>query len=104
MLLDAATPVTCRPGAAFLARRAGVPIVPVGIRYAWMRESQATILVRLGNPLDQPTPEELGQAITGLLAQIDSDTRAEDLAAYRRIIGGGISLQHLWDRISGRGG
>ena len=100
MLLDAATPVTCQPGASYLARRQSVPLVPVGIRYAWMRESKPTIFVRLGVPLHAPTPEALEKALTDLLHTIDSEVHSEALDPYRRVLRGGTSFQNLWDFLS----
>jgi len=99
VLLDAAEPVVCRPGASFLAKRAEAVVLPVGIRYSWMRESKPTIMVRIGDPLEKPEPAELSAAMTAVLEQIDADCRSENLSDYERVAGGSVSIHHYWDRL-----
>jgi 1-acyl-sn-glycerol-3-phosphate acyltransferase len=53
-----------RPGPAFLARRSGVPIVPVGFANTdnlaedWKRFRRPTIEIRIGEPFALPPPDE----------------------------------------------
>ena len=78
-----------RPGAAWVAGAAGVPLVPVALRVAMRGAQHPEAFLRFGAPTTAP---ELAGALAGLLEALDADLRAADPEAapdgYLRVVRG----------------
>ncbi len=86
------------PGAAWFARQAPAPVMPVAIRLAMRGHQHPEALVDLGAPCD---PHALAEALGSRLSQLDRDLAAADprqpVPGFRRVVAGRVS----WDeRIS----
>ena len=90
-----------QPGAAWIARTAGVPLVPVGLRVTLRGAQRPEAYLRFGRAV---AGGELPEALIHELTALDDDLRASDpeapLAGYLRLAGGRASVQ---DRLAGAG-
>ncbi|MFC5848384.1 lysophospholipid acyltransferase family protein [Deinococcus petrolearius] len=88
----AGPPGHLQPGAAWLARQAGVPLVPVALRLALRGAERPEAFVRFGGPAGAA---ELSAALARHLAALDADLRAADPdgppAGYLRAVRGRAS-------------
>jgi len=77
-----------RPGAGWIARQAGVPLVPVALRVILRGRPRPEAHLRFGPPT---TPDALAGALSGELARLDADLAASDpespLAGYLHLSG-----------------
>lgn len=97
-LLPADTPVAVRPGALFLARRAGAQILPLVLRYEWLSESRPSILVGVGAPMiASTTADELAEVLNGLSAQLKSKLDPLDLRGGEPLFPPRMSMNKRWD-------
>ena len=93
-------PVEARPGAAFLAERGGVGLLPVALRYAWLSESRPSVFVRIGPPLAAgATAEDIAESLNALLADTDRTLDPPRLAEYERLFEPGMSANKQWDYV-----
>ncbi|PWD51003.1 1-acyl-sn-glycerol-3-phosphate acyltransferase [Serinibacter arcticus] len=86
------------PGAAWIARTAGVPLVPVAVRFVLRGAPQPEAVVRFGEPIDVATlraPEAtvvLAARLEAELERLDADLAAadpeHDLVGYRVLLRG----------------
>ncbi|MEF2276933.1 1-acyl-sn-glycerol-3-phosphate acyltransferase [Deinococcus sp. YIM 134068] len=90
-----------QPGAAWIARTAGVPLVPVALRVTLRGAQRPEAYLRFGRAVPGG---ELTQVLTDELAALDDELRASDpespLAGYLRLAGGRASAQ---ERLAGAG-
>ena len=99
-LLPAGEPVTVKPGALFLARRAGAVVLPLALRYEWLGESRPSIFVQVGAPLGPvATDAELAAVLNDLLARVGRALHPLDLAGYEPLYEGKLSMNKRWDRV-----
>ena len=99
-LLPASEPVEVKPGALFLARRAGALVLPLVLRYEWLVESRPSIFVQVGLPLEPTvTDEELATVLIGLFAKRTRALHPLDLAAYEPLYHSKLSMNKRWDRL-----
>ncbi|PNY82979.1 1-acyl-sn-glycerol-3-phosphate acyltransferase [Deinococcus koreensis] len=79
---------TLQPGAAWIARQSGVPLVPVGIRVVMRGARKPEAYLRVG---PAARPGELAQGIEAELRALDAELAASDpeqpLAGYLRVSG-----------------
>lgn len=87
-LQPAGPPRELRPGAGWIARQAGVPLVPVAVRVGLRGRSRPEAYLRFGAPM---TAGELPGALARELSALDADLTAGDperpLAGYLHISG-----------------
>lgn len=81
------------PGAEWVARGAGVPLVPVALRVVVRGAPQPEALVRFGEPLTAPhPPQRLEDALAALVTRLDADIAASDpeqpVPGYRVVLRG----------------
>ena len=90
-----------QPGAGWLARRAGVPLVPVALRVVMRGQQQPEAYLRFGAAT---TAEGLASALAGELALLDAELLSSDpeqpLAGYLKVVGRGGSQN---ERLAGAG-
>lgn len=91
-------PGPLRPGAGWLARKAGVPLVPVAVRVALRGQQLPEAYLRCGPAVQ---PEGLAEALDGLVARQDAELREGDPerppAGYLRLSGGRRSQSERLD-------
>lgn len=98
-----------QPGAGWLARRAGVPLVPVALRVVLRGQQQPEAYLRFGPPVEA---EALHAALAHQLELLESELHGSDpeqaLAGYLRVSGSGGSqnerlagLSRLLARVTG---
>ncbi len=84
-----------RPGATYLAAKAGVPLLPIASRVVLRGFEHPEAFLWLGEPLSPG--EDLGQALGGLLARLDEALRSTHPRAlpegFRAILRGRRSLE-----------
>lgn len=89
------------PGAGWLARQAGVPLVPVALRVVMRGQQQPEAYLRFGA---STTAEGLASALAGELALLDAELLGSDpeqpLAGYLKLVGRGGSQN---ERLAGAG-
>jgi 1-acyl-sn-glycerol-3-phosphate acyltransferase len=89
------------PGAAWLARRAPAPLLPVAVRVAARGHQYAEALIDLGPPCP---PEELASQLAGRLAGLDAALAAADprepLPGFVPVVAGRRSWDERIDRWS----
>ena len=101
-LLPASEPVEVKPGALFLARRAGALVLPLVLRYEWLVESRPSIFVQVGAPLEPTlTDPELAAALNELLAQISRTLHPLELDGYEPFYRSKLSMNKRWDYVRG---
>ncbi|WP_245872743.1 lysophospholipid acyltransferase family protein [Deinococcus planocerae] len=87
-----------QPGAAWIARTAGVPLVPVALRVTLRGAQHPEAYARFGRAVEGPGLED---ALTRELAALDAELRESDpeapLAGYLRLAGGRVSAQERLD-------
>jgi len=98
-LLHPGIPVTAKSGAVWLAKKAGVPLVPVAFSYEWLIESRPVLLARVGAPLATLDDAALAAAINMLREQVVRDAAALDLKEYAPILEPRRSLNNRWDQV-----
>lgn len=90
-------------GAAWLARKAGVPLVPVAIRVVLRGQEFPEAYLEVGPPLP-PETERLSQALQEMLADLDRGLRTapaeEPLPGFRPVLKGRLSTH---ERMAGWG-
>ncbi len=90
-----------QPGAGWLARRAGVPLMPVALRVVMRGQQQPEAYLRFGAAT---TAEGLASALAGELALLDAELLNSDpeqpLAGYLKVVGRGGSQN---ERLAGAG-
>ncbi|WP_229671160.1 lysophospholipid acyltransferase family protein [Deinococcus aquiradiocola] len=93
-LRPAGPPGPLQAGAGWLARTAGVPLVPVALRVVLRGQQQPEAYLRFGSPVDAAG---LAAALAQELARLDRDLLGSDpeepLAGYLRV-SGGTGSQH----------
>ncbi len=99
-------------GAAHLALEAGSPVrlCPVGFRYAHLGEHLPEAfawvgepwVVRAGGADRKALTGEIGVRMTTVLDELDAVLRAEDLAPFRPLVRGSLSLNKQLDRLRHR--
>lgn len=101
-------PLDTYPGAAHVARRAGlVRCVPVALRYEFLSEQRPEALIRIGAPhiVEGGDVRALhAEMDRRLLAEVDSlrdDVISGAVARYETILAGRASVNVLWDRVRG---
>ncbi|ULH16889.1 lysophospholipid acyltransferase family protein [Deinococcus sp. KNUC1210] len=108
--LRPAGPLTAlQPGAGWLARRAGVPLVPVALRVTMRGQQQPEAYLRVGLPTDAAGLQRgLQHELSALDAELQRSDPEEPLAGYLRLTGGGGSqnerlagLSRLLARVTG---
>jgi len=108
-LLHPTRPIEARGGASWLARKAGVPLLPVALSYEWLIESRATIMIRAGEPLPADIDsKDLSEALMKLRWDIVQDAAEWRMEDYHPILSPRLSLNKQWDRVvqflRGKGG
>ena len=97
-LLPAGAKVEVKPGALFLARRAGACLLPVVLRYEWLSESRPSIFVQVGAPMNPSTSaEELAVALHSLLTRVGEALEPLDLGGFIPLHGSRLSMNKRWD-------
>ena len=97
-LVSERRPVVARPGATFLAGRAGACLLPVALRYAWLTESRPSVFIRVGPALAAgASPSDMAATLNALLAQTDQSLDPPDLAAYEPLLIPTRSIHTRWD-------
>ncbi|BDP43077.1 1-acyl-sn-glycerol-3-phosphate acyltransferase [Deinococcus aetherius] len=93
-LHPAGPPRGVQPGAAWIARTAGVPLVPVALRVTLRGAQHPEAYLRFGRGVEGT---DLGNALTRELAALDAELRESGpeapLAGYLRLSGGRTSAQ-----------
>ena len=99
-LLPASESVEVKPGALFLAQRAGALVLPLVLRYEWLSESRPSIFVQVGAPSEATiTDGELATTLNNLFAQVGRALHPLDLDGYERWHREGLSMNKRWDRV-----
>ena len=99
-LLPANEPVEVKPGALFLAQRAGALVLPLVLRYEWLIESRPSIFVQVGVPVEPTiTDAELAATLNDLLAQTGRALHPLNLDGYEPFYRSGLSMNKRWDRV-----
>ena len=99
-LLPANEPVEVKPGALFLARRAGALVLPLVLRYEWLIESRPSIFVQVGAPVEPTlTDAELAATLNDLLARTGRALHPLNLDGYEPFYRPGLSMNKRWDRV-----
>ena len=99
-LLAADVPVEVKPGALFLARQTDARVLPVVLRYEWLKESRPTIFVRIGAPMGPDAQAgELAAVLAALYARVGHALEPLDLSGYRPLYGARLSMNKRWDRL-----
>ena len=99
-LLGAGMPIEVRPGALFLARRAGAQLLPLILRYEWLNESQPCILISVGRAMTAVTAaDELAAVLNQLYAQLDEKVRSLDLGEAETLFPPRMSMNKRWDYV-----
>ena len=99
-LLPASEPVEVKPGALFLARRAGALVLPLVLRYEWLVESRPSIFVQVGAATEPTiTDAELATTLNDLFAQTGRALHPLDFTGYESIYRAGLSMNKRWDRV-----
>ncbi len=97
-LLRPEVPVKVRPGALFLARRAGAVVLPLVLRYEWLSESRPSIFVRVGMPMAASTStDELAAVLNSLSAQLQEKIGSPDFGGAETLFTPRLSLNKRWD-------
>lgn len=97
-LLSAGRPVEVKPGALFLARRAGAAVLPLVLRYEWLSESRPTIFVQVGAPMDtSATADELARSMNALFQHIGEVLDPLDLSGFQPLYQSRLSMNKRWD-------
>ncbi len=91
-------PIVARPGASFFARQSNAQILPVIIRYEWLIESRASVVLTFGPALGPAaTPEEIASALNSLAAKVDARIEARGVEGLTGFHPARISLNKRWD-------
>jgi 1-acyl-sn-glycerol-3-phosphate acyltransferase len=104
-------PLAFSPGLGRIAAGLGkAQLVPMALRYEFLREQRPDILVRLGpvrvaeNVVDhRALTRECEETLTGFLDQLRDEVAREDLAPYRIVLTGKASTNVAYDRARLRG-
>jgi 1-acyl-sn-glycerol-3-phosphate acyltransferase len=87
-LRSAGPPGPLHPGAAWLARQAGVPLLPVALRVTLRGHKEPEAYLRVGAPVSgDELAAELQAQLTLLDAELAGSTPEEPLAGYLRLLG-----------------
>ena len=98
-LLPAGPVIEVKPGAAFLARQTGACVLPVVLRYEWLKESRPSIFVQIGAPMDaSASPEEIGTALNALFIRVGETLDPLDLRGFIPLYQARFSMNERWDR------
>lgn len=90
--------VEVRPGATFLAARAGAALLPLVLRYEWLVESRPSVFVRVGAPLEpNSSPDALAETLNRLLAETDRTLDPLNLQGYEPLFPPAMSMNKRWD-------
>ncbi len=90
-----------QPGAGWLARRAGVPLVPVALRVVMRGQQQPEAYLRFGRPVGADKLQAaLAHELTVLDAELLSSDPEQPLAGYLKVVGRGGSQN---ERLAGAG-
>ncbi len=99
-LLPPGVPVEVRPGAIFLARRAGARLLPLILRYEWLSESRPSIFIAVGAPLAAATSaEELATVLDSLYAQWDEKLASPNFGGAEALFPPRLSMNKRWDYV-----
>jgi hypothetical protein len=109
-LLPARGPIHFRSGTARLAQaNAGVPIVPIAVRFEFRGEQRPECVLRVGRataavPGERPAllTRRLEESLRAELAELDAALARPELTGYRPVLGGRGSLSTLYERSFGR--
>jgi 1-acyl-sn-glycerol-3-phosphate acyltransferase len=94
-------PLRLQGGVEVLARSAGVPCLPVAIRYAFFEHEKPDVLLEVGTAEAPAPPEVLRQRLEALVMRLGRVTR---LDGFQRLLAGGRGVSERWDRVRGLGG
>lgn len=98
VLVPQGQPIRVKPGALWLARRSGAPVLPVVFRYEWMVESRPSVFVSCGRPLPPGAADaDLERAMQALYDEIGETLAPVDLSPYRPLFTPRLSMNKLWD-------
>lgn len=102
-LLPPGTPVEVKPGALFLARRAGAALLPIILRYEWLNESRPSIFVLVGPPMAASTAaNELAAVLNDLRGQLDPRLHPINLNGAESLFPPRLSVNKRWDYLRHR--
>jgi chlorobactene lauroyltransferase len=99
----ASQPIEVKPGALWLASRAGAQILPLVLRYEWLSESRPSIFVHIGGVLPATgSMAELTGTLNRLEAAIPRTAGAPEFAAFQPLFGRKMSVNKWWDYVRHR--
>ena len=97
-LLSPREPIEAKPGALFLAKRAGAQILPLVLRYEWLLESRPSVFVRIGTPLPADTENgELAAILNQLFASVEAVLDPAVLVRGEPLFAPRMSMNKRWD-------
>lgn len=79
-------PLGFQPGLALLARRAGVPVIPVSLAYPWQEAPRPSLVLRFGPPVDGSDVAAVEAAVAAGLDAIDAAVDGRDLASQGTVL------------------
>ncbi len=99
-LLPAGQAVEVKPGALFLARQTDAQVLPVVLRYEWLKESRPSVFVQIGAPLSASVSSgELAEVLHSLLARVGEALEPFDPGGFLPLYGTRLSMNKRWDRL-----
>jgi chlorobactene lauroyltransferase len=98
LLAAGEAPIEVKGGALSLARHTGAQILPLVLRYEWLRESRPSIFVHIGPVLPAAASAgELAEALNGLFAGVPTSVEAPAFSAYEPLYRRQMSMNKWWD-------
>ena len=102
-LLPAGTPIEVKPGALLLARQTVAQLLPLTLRYEWLRESRPSIFIDIGHPLAPDTsPERLAETLNELFARFSAAAPPGSPNDYQPLYAPQMSMNKWWDYLRHR--
>jgi 1-acyl-sn-glycerol-3-phosphate acyltransferase len=99
----AGQPIAVKPGALWLASRAGAQILPIVLRYEWLSESRPSIFANIGEVLPETgSTAELTGALGRLDAGVPRGAGAPEFQAFQPLFGQKMSINKWWDYVRHR--
>jgi 1-acyl-sn-glycerol-3-phosphate acyltransferase len=93
-------PLRLEGGLEVLARLAGVPCLPVAIRYAFFEHEKPDVLLEVGAPHPPTSLSAFAEALGAGVGALQAVTR---LDGFRRLWAGRDGVAERWDRVRGLG-